>query len=80
MVVSGEVKNVFREYKGSVGLTIDSHQRITYGDLLERRRKGWHMPTYDNIWCYAQIAIFQVTWIVSVPCKFDVWLAGPIKF
>ena len=33
MVVSGEVKNVVREYKGSVGLTIDSHQRITYGDL-----------------------------------------------
>ena len=79
MVVPGEVKNVVREYKGSVGLTIDSHQRITYGASARKKKKGWHMATYDNIWCYAQIALLQVTWKVSAPCKFDVWLAGPIK-
>ena len=39
MVVSGEVKNVVREYKGSVGLTIDSHQRITYGASARKKKK-----------------------------------------
>ena len=77
MVVSGGVKNVVREYKGSVGLTIDSHQRITYGDLLERRRK---VGIWRHMITYAQKAIFQVTWKVSAPCNDDVWLAGPMKF